>query len=138
MHFANEAISLNDNNLDYQKRLAFLYIDSGKFEESLACLKKLVDDEPNRFYNWYAYSEVLMLIGEFEDAITVLSEATKKHNRAELYYQLSNCYFQMNNQKEGRKVLSTALDLDPQLLEDMQQKYPYIKDEVEKVKAKKK
>ena len=138
LHFAIEAVSLNDNNLDYQKRLAFLYIDAGKFEESLVCLKKLADYEPTRFYNWYAYCEVLMLIGEFDEAINVLLEATKNHNRAELFYQLSNCYFQMNNQKDGRKVLGIALDLDPQLLENMQQKYPFIKEEVEKVKTKKK
>ena len=138
LHFAKEAISLNELNLDYQKRLAFLYIEGGKFEESLACLKKLVDFEPTRFYNWYAYAEVLMLIGEFEEAVNVLLEATKEHNRGELFYQLSNCYFQLNNQKKGRKALETALELDHELLEDMQQKYPFLKDEVEKVKAKKK
>ena len=138
LYFAKEAVSLNENNLDYQKRLAFLYIDSGRFEESLECLKKLVDFEPQRFYNWYAYSEVLMLIGEFEEAISVLKKATKLHNRAELYYQLSNCYFQLNNQKEGRNILSIALGLDPNLLEDMQQKYPFIKEEAEKVKTKRK
>ena len=138
LYFAKEAVSLNENNLDYQKRLAFLYIDSGRFEESLECLKKLVDFEPQRFYNWYAYSEVLMLIGEFEEAISVLKKATKLHNRAELYYQLSNCYFQLNNQKEGRNILSIALGLDPNLLEDMQQKYPFIKEEAEKVRTKKK
>ena len=32
LYFAKEAVSLNENNLDYQKRLAFLYIDSGRFE----------------------------------------------------------------------------------------------------------
>ncbi|MBW8362561.1 MAG: tetratricopeptide repeat protein [Kaistella sp.] len=138
LHFAMEAVSLNENNLEYQKRLAFLYIDSGKFEESLTCLKKLVDFETGRFYNWYAYSEVLMLIGEFEEAITVLKDATKIHHRAELFYQLSNCYFHMNNKKEGNKALATALELDPNLLEDMQQKYPFIKDEAGKTKSKKK
>ncbi len=138
LHFAKEAISLNDNNLDYLKRLAYLYIDSGKLDESLNCVKKLTELEPSRFYNWYAYSEVLMLIGNFEEAIIILSNATKKHNRAELFYQLSNCYLQMNNPKEGRKALSKALDLDPDLLEDMQQKYPFIKEEVDKVKTKKK
>lgn len=138
LHFAQEAVSLNENNLDFQKRLAFLYIDSGKFEESLECLKKLVDFEPQRFYNWYALSEVLMLLGEYEEAISTLQSATKKHNRAELYYQLSNCYFHMNNQKQGRNVLSIALELDPNLLEDMQLKYPFIKEEADKVKAKKK
>ncbi|UJF30829.1 tetratricopeptide repeat protein [Kaistella sp. 97-N-M2] len=137
LHFAKEAISLNDNNLDYQKRLAFLYIDSGKFEESLSCMKTLVHYEPTRFYNWYAYSEVLMLIGDYEDAITILNKATKMHNRAELFYQLSNCYFHLNNQKDGRKSLAVALDLDPNLLEDMKQKYPFIKEEVEKKKSKK-
>lgn len=138
LYFAKEAVSLNENNLEYQKRLAYLYIDAGKFEESLVCLKKLIDGEPSRFYNWYAYSEVMMLLGEYEEAITVLKSATKIHNRAELYYQLSNCYFHMNNQKQGRNVLAVALELDPNLLEDMQLKYPYIKDEAEKVKAKKK
>ncbi len=43
LHFAKEAVALNENNLEFQKKLAFLYIDSGRFEESLSCLKKLVD-----------------------------------------------------------------------------------------------
>jgi tetratricopeptide (TPR) repeat protein len=79
LHFAKEAVALNENNLDFQKKLAFLYIDSGRFEESLTCLKKLVEAEPKRFYNWYAYTEVLMLIGDYEDAITVLEKALKLH-----------------------------------------------------------
>ena len=137
LHFAKEAASQNGNNLEYQKRLAFLYIDSGRFEESLTCLKKLVDFEPQRFYNWYAYSEVLMLIGEYEEAVLFLKEAVKIHNRAELYYQLSNCYFHLNNQKQGKNALTIALELDPQLLEDMQQKYPFIR-EAGKLKTKKK
>ena len=37
--FAKEAVALNENNLEFQKKLAFLYIDSGRFEESLSCLK---------------------------------------------------------------------------------------------------
>ncbi|MFZ4931666.1 tetratricopeptide repeat protein [Chryseobacterium sp. Mn2064] len=137
LHYAKEATQLNENNLDYQKRLAFLFIDSGKFEESLSCLKKLVDAEPSRFYNWYAYSEVLMLVGEYEDAVTVLNSAIKHHYRAELFYQLSNCYFNLKDQEKGVESLQKALDLDPSLVKDMQKKYPFIKDEVKKVKASK-
>ncbi|HEX7869964.1 MAG TPA: tetratricopeptide repeat protein, partial [Chryseobacterium sp.] len=136
LHFAREATLLNDSNLDYQKRLAFLFIDSGKFEESLSCLKKLVDAEPSRFYNWYAYSEVLMLVGEYEEAVTVLDSALKHHYRAELFYQLSNCYFILKDQEKGSDSLENALELDPSLITDMQKKYPYIKDEVKKAKAK--
>ncbi|MDP9958829.1 tetratricopeptide repeat protein [Chryseobacterium lathyri] len=136
LHFAKEATQLNDSNLDYQKRLAFLFIDSGKFEESLACLKKLVDAEPSRFYNWYAYSEVLMLLGEYEEAVTILDKAIKVHDRAELYYQLSNCYFNLRNPEKGAESLQKALSIDSSLATDMQKKYPFIKDEVKKVKAK--
>ena len=126
LHFALEATALNDSNLDYQKRLAFLYIDSGKFEESLICLEKIVKAEPDRFYNWYAYIEVLMLIGEYEDAVTAVDQATKLHQRAELYYQLSNASFQLKDEKNGNLALQKALQLDPSLYADMQIKYPQI------------
>lgn len=138
LHFAREAVLMNDSNLDYQKRLAYLYIDSGRFEESLVALKKLVDTEPTRFYNWYAYAEVLMLTGDFDEAVVVLNNATKLHNRAEIFYQLSNCYFHINNPKSGRTALAKALKLDPQLLEDMKQKYPFLREEAEREKTKKK
>jgi len=138
LYFAQEASLLNEGNVEYQKRLAFLYITSGDYEESLVCLKKLIESEPTRFYNWYAYSEVLMLLGEYEDAITILEKALKAHPRAELYYQLSNCYFHLKNETEGVAQLKKALDLDPSLSNDMQQKYPSIKEQVKKIKTKKK
>jgi len=128
LHFAKEATLLNENNLDYQKRLAFLYIDSGNFEESEECLKKLVDAEPNRFYNWYAYTEVLMLLGEYEDAVTVLHKALKKHKRAELYYQLSNCYYHLKEKKLAEEILNFAIEADASLRKDMELKYPYLKE----------
>jgi len=122
---------------DYQKKLAFLYIDGGKFEESISCLKKIVEMEPDRFYNWYAYSEVLMLIGEYEEAVSLLEKALKQHHRAELFYQMSNCYFHLKEEQKAKDFLEIALDLDPSLSEDMQQKYPYIREEVKnKIKNK--
>lgn len=137
LHFAKEATSLNEDNLDYQKRLAFLYIDAQQFEESLECLKKLVEAEPNRFYNWYAYSEVLMLVEHYQEAVTVLNDALKIHNRAELFYQLSNAYFNLGKRLEARENLAIALTMEPQLAQDMLQKYPFIKDEVKGTKTKK-
>lgn len=138
LYFAQEAANLNEGNVEYQKRLAFLYITCGDYEESLTCLKKLIESEPTRFYNWYAYSEVLMLIGEYEEAVTILEKALKAHPRAELYYQLSNCYFHLKHEADGVEQLKKALELDPTLSKDMQQKYPSIKEQVKKIKTKKK
>ncbi|RQP14022.1 MAG: tetratricopeptide repeat protein [Chryseobacterium sp.] len=136
LHYAKETIALNSANTEYQKRLAFLLIDAGQFEESLEPLKTLVEKEPGRFYNWYAYSEVLMLIGEYPDAKEVLTGAVQIHPRAELYYQLSNCHFNLGEQQEGRDTLAKAVELDPGIIGDMQMKYPSIDDEVKKERSK--
>jgi tetratricopeptide (TPR) repeat protein len=98
-HFALEASRLSENNLDIQKKLAFLYISLGKLEEALICLKKMAETEPGRFYNWYAYTEVLMLVGDYDKAEEKLLTALKRHQRAELYYQLSNCYFNLKRDR---------------------------------------
>lgn len=138
LHFAKEATLLNEDNLDYQKRLAYLLVYNGNFEESLVCLKKTVTAEPDRFHNWYAYIEVLMLIGEYPEALATIDAAMEKHPRAELYFQLSNCYFQLKEDEKAATALHTAIALDPTLLEDMQAKYPEIQKEVKKAKTKKK
>lgn len=139
IHFAKEAVHLNENNLEYQKKLAFLYIESNFFDKSLSCLKKIIQMEPQRFYNWYAYSEVLMLLEEYEEAIIILEKALKMHYRAELFYQMSNCYFHLKEEQKAKDYLQIALDLDPSISEDMQQKYPYIREEIKdrKIKTKK-
>ena len=138
LHFAKESVILNENNAEYQKRLAFLLIESGQFEESLECFVKMIAIEPTRFYNWYAYSEVLMLIGEHQDALDILEKAVQQHNRAELYYQMSNCYFQLDQDKKAQEVLEKALAMDSTISNTMEEKYPWIKEAVQKVKAKKK
>jgi hypothetical protein len=53
-----------------------------------------------------------------------------------LFYQLSNCYFILKDSEQGGEALEKALELDASLITDMQKKYPYIKDEVKKAKAK--
>ncbi len=136
LHFAIEAAALNGTNLTLQKKLAFLYIDAGQFEESLECLELLVKREPNKFYNWYAYTEVLMLLSQFDKAIRVLTKAINLHQHAELYYQISNCFFHLEQKEKALEALEIAIVLDPSLVKDMQERYPYIKDVVKKVKAK--
>lgn len=130
LYFAQEATSFNENNPDYQKRLAFLYIHAGDFRNSVYCLKKLVEIEPERFYNWYAYTEILMIVEDYQGALDTLKLATKNHERAELYYQLSNCYFHLNKHDEAQVALEQALSMNQDLANEMQMKYPFIQEKV--------
>ena len=127
LYFAKEALQLNEDQVDYQKRVAFLLIDAGKFEESIVCFKKLIEIEPDRFYNWYAYAEVLLLLGEYKDAISILKEALKLHKRAELHYQMSNCFFHLKKDEKGIEFLEKAKKIDASIAHDMEEKYPFIK-----------
>jgi tetratricopeptide (TPR) repeat protein len=77
-----------------------------------------------------------MLLGEYEEAITVLNKALKSHNRAELYYQLSNCYFNLKDQEKGGESLQNALELDPSLVTDMQKNILSLKMRLKKPKPK--
>jgi len=124
--FALEASKFNENDVELQQRLAFLYVSMGELEIAINCLEKIVEIEPKRFYNWYAYVEILMLIGDYNRAKNKLIIATKIHNRAELYYQMSNCYFNLSLENHAKTSLKQALELDPTLLHDMQLKYPLI------------
>lgn len=77
-----------------------------------------------------------MLVGDYDKAEEKLLTALKRHQRAELYYQLSNCYFNLKRETEARAALDQALRLDPTLMKDMQMKYPYIDAEIEKERSK--
>ncbi len=93
--------------------------------------RKMVEAEPNRFYNWYAYTEVLMLVGQYNKALETLQKAISLHkDRAEFYYQMSNVLFNLGKEEDAREYLATALVMEPSLAQDMLQKYPFIRDEV--------
>lgn len=137
LHFAREATALNPQNMQYQKRLAYLLVDAGHFEDSLPIFEKMVEAEGSKFHNWYAYVEMLMLLEEYDRALEVLKRALKKHKRAELYYQLSNCYFHLNQDAEAEDALLKALEKDAPMAEEMEKKYPFIKDQLKKEKFRK-
>lgn len=127
LHFAKEATSFCEDNISYQKRLAFLYIENAQYENGLASLKKITQFHPNYFFGWYAYIEVLIAIGDSETALYELQKATKLHHKAELFYQMSHCYFDLKNENEGKKYLLKAIELNSEILVDFTEKYDTIR-----------
>jgi len=124
--WAIKASVYNENDIDLQQKLVFLHLSLGRLDIAVTCLKKVVEINPDKFHNWYAYAEVLMLMGKYEEAEKKLLTAIETHHKAELYYQLSNCYFNLDMKEHAKKALNNALELDPTMFNDMQQKYPSI------------
>lgn len=136
LYFAEMSSAHNVFNLDQQRRLAFLNLRAGNILESSECIKTLLDEEPSVFYTWYAYAEVLMILGSYPEALETLEKAIKLHPRAELYYQQSNCFFHLKDEKKGQESLKIALSLNEEIAEDMQLKYPHIKKNIQKFRKK--
>lgn len=127
LHFIQMAFEMQEENIDVLKRMAYLLVNNSLFEESLTPFHRISELDSKDFYNWYAYIEVLMLLGDYSIAAEVIFQAQVQcPQKAELYYQLANCFFFLNQKKEGLLALQNATTLDENLLTDMLEKYPNL------------
>lgn len=102
-----------------------------KFEEAIEHLEKLIELDPLVFNSWYAYIETLIAIGEYEQAIAIITTgALKNFNRAELFYQLSNAYYHTDQDKLGDEALTNALLLNRSLKDNMLEIYPILQEKI--------
>ncbi|MGI9527554.1 MAG: tetratricopeptide repeat protein [Weeksellaceae bacterium] len=127
IHYLKRAVDLDSSNVNYLKRLAFLSIQAGYYEEAELSYEKIVDREPNHFLNWFGYTELLILLGEYQKAIGVAQRGLRRFERAELYYQISCCEYLLNRNKKGSTTLHRARLLNPKLWDEMLVKYPILK-----------
>lgn len=121
------AIDLDSENIDYLRQYAYLNIELNFFEEAAQGYLKITEMEPDNFHAWFVHSELLITVGDFEKAVDALKKSFKYiPKNAKLYYQLSYCYFLMNDKKNGGKYLSQALTINPKIIEEMEKKYPHF------------
>ena len=126
LYYLERAIDLDNAVPDYWKRHAFFNIQLGKYEEAVNDYYKMVDLEPLNFYNWIGLVETLIAIGDFKKGIQAAIDGLRNFNRAELYYQLSNCYYLDNQETKGLEAFRKAIDLDESLKLEMYKKYPIL------------
>src|SRR5690606_23546370 len=91
---------------------------------------RLVELEPNNFYNWWGLTETLITIGDYQKAIEAVYRGLKHFNRAELYYQLSNCYYLLGEEEMGMNAFKKASDMNASLQVEMFEKYPILENRI--------
>lgn len=133
-YYIQRAIELNDDNSEYYTNSTYYFLKQMKFEEALSSLVKLVELKPLVFNTWFAYVETLIAIGEYEQAIAVLlTGALKNFNRAEFFYQLSNVYYLIDEDRLGNEALRNALNMDSTIKEIMFENYPILQDKIKNI-----
>lgn len=127
LYYINKALEIDNDNINYLKKRAYLYVQLRQFEESIEDFRTLLELEYTNINNYLAFGELLMAIGEFEQAKDHITESIKKFRRAEFFYQLSNCYFLLKDETNGKEYLTKAITLQPDLLDEMKERYPQLK-----------
>ncbi|QAR31265.1 tetratricopeptide repeat protein [Ornithobacterium rhinotracheale] len=128
LHYINQAIALEENNVSYHKRKAYYFVQMGELLQAEACYQTILKLEGNKFLNWHAYAELQLLLGDCKAAIETIHAASKRFNQPELLYQLSHCYFNLDDMAKGIQYLKKAQQVAPELLPEMIKKYPILKD----------
>ncbi len=137
LYYLNRALDLDSLNIDYWKRRAYLHIQLVRFEESTLDYYRLVELEPKNFYNWLGLTETLITIGDYQKAVDAAYRGLKHFNRAELYYQLSNCYYLLGEEEMGNSAFKKAAEMNAELQFEMFEKYPILENKYKSASKKK-
>lgn len=126
MYYLDRALDLDANVSDYRKRHAYLNIQLGQYEEAIQDYQFLTEHDPLNLYNWLGMVETLIAIGDYSRAVETIHKGLVHFNRAELLYQLSNCYYLLNEEEKGLNAFQLAVRLDESLKVEMYKKYPIL------------
>lgn len=126
LFYVNRALDLDNQNIEYWKTHCFLLIKLGKYEEAIQSYRSIVEIEPLHLNNWLALIEANIVMEEFNTAIKEALLALIHFNRAEIYYQLSACYFHISDEELGTEAFQKAIALDESIKDEFLEKYPIL------------
>ncbi|MFA9289734.1 MAG: tetratricopeptide repeat protein [Solirubrobacteraceae bacterium] len=109
LHYMKKASKLDIDNLDYLRQTAFLNIRLSLYEDAIEILKEIIELDKLSFINWYGLAELYIITGEYNQCIALLTQALIFHEKVEFHFQLSLCYFSLNEEQLGKKHLEISL-----------------------------
>jgi tetratricopeptide (TPR) repeat protein len=112
-YYISKALKIDEDNSIYWRRYAEINIKLNFFEEAVTGFEKCLGLEDDAIEIYIALIDVLSFLGEFNDAISVLYNAQKRHkNLAEIEYRLAGLFFILNKENYGSDHLIAAMKID--------------------------
>ena len=113
LFFLNKALSIDNQNKRYWKRYASLNREMNFHEEAELGYRKAVEYGDNEIDTWLFWVDTLHHIGEVENAVKTLLDATEFFPESfEIEYRLAGLYFLLHDDKKGKFHMSNALRLN--------------------------
>ena len=123
LYYINKAINIDSENVVYWKLYAQINKRLNFLEEAANGYKKTLLYGNYELDTWISCADVLIAIGEYNDAIFNLNQAIEFYpENAEITYRLAGLYFKTNKSEKGYFYLKNAFALD--------EEYTFILDEL--------
>lgn len=136
LYHVNKALGIDNQNPEYWKKYAAINNVLNFFEEAEYGYKKAIECGDNDLDTWLFWVDLLMEIGEWENALYTLHQAEEQHKNAfEIEVRLAGFYYMMNDIENGKKHLENAIKINVLHIEVLKELFPtvYELNEVQKL-----
>ena len=94
--------------------LSSAYLKSGKQEEAIEVLNRLIEVNPADSLNYSFLGNVYYIIGRYEEAIDTYKQAIEiKPNYADTHNDLGDAYYMLDRHQEAIKAYKRAIEIKP-------------------------
>ncbi|MGS2763749.1 tetratricopeptide repeat protein [Sinomicrobium sp. M5D2P9] len=109
-YYINKALNIDSENIAYWKRCAEINKELHLYEEADISYQKTIELGNYELETWTSWCDILVKIGEFDNAIHVLLQALEFYPKeACLEYRIAGLYFTLSDNSKGRFHLRNAL-----------------------------
>jgi tetratricopeptide (TPR) repeat protein len=113
LYYINKALKIDEANSLYWRRYAEINLKLNFFEESVKAFENCLILGDTELEIYIGFSDVLLFLGEFNDALKVIFDAQKVYkNCAEIEYRLAGLFLVLNKENYGIAHLINGMKLD--------------------------
>ncbi len=127
LYHIKKAINIDEENVTYWKHYAYINHRLNFLEEAAHGFKQTLLLGNYELDTWIAFSDVLIKLGEFKDAIFNLNQATEFYpENPEIFYRLAGLYYKTFDTLKGQYYLKNALLIEQEYTIILDELFPEI------------
>ena len=128
VYYINKALQIDDLNILFWRKYAEINMKLNFHEEAVKAFYKCLELGDETINLYIALADVLLFLGDFDDALSVLNETKKTYNElfSEIEYRLTGLYFILNKKEDSYKCLENGLKLDFEYHNIIKDLYPTV------------
>jgi len=127
LYYINKALQIDENNTLYWRRYAEINLKLNFFEETVKAFQQCIDLNDNSLEVYVGLADVLLFLGEFNDALKIIIKAKNFHKEvAEVEYRLCGLFMLDNKETYSLLHLKNGLAIDTEYREIVKELFPTV------------